>query len=205
MKDEFEVVAAEFRHESPPTKGSRFIAAVAPAETPEQAEAFVANMRAEAPDATHHCWAYRVGRPCDRFRFSDDGEPGGSAGRPILQQIEGHNLTDTVCVIRRWFGGTKLGVGGLMRAYGGAAARALDQVPRKTVLLMERFRVTVPYDCSSPVEALLKSRGLQPLHAEYGAEIRLHLEVACRDREAIERELRDRTSGRAVIEAWGSP
>ncbi|MEM7306869.1 MAG: YigZ family protein [Planctomycetota bacterium] len=200
MSDEFEVPAGELRHETPPVKGSRFLASIAPAETVEEAEAYLAGIRAEAPEATHHCWAYRIGRPCDRFRFSDDGEPGGSAGRPILQQIEGHGLTDTICVVTRWYGGTKLGVGGLIRAYGGCAARALDLVPRRVRVLTSLLRLDFPYDCAGAVEGFLAAHSLAPRSSDYGAAVRLVLEVPRRDVEALSRELRDRTAGRVEID-----
>ncbi|MAB80950.1 MAG: IMPACT family protein [Planctomycetes bacterium] len=199
MADEYDVLAEEFRHETDPTKGSRFIASLAPATTPEEAETFVARVRTEGPSATHHCWAYRVGRPCDRFRFSDDGEPGGSAGRPILQQIEGHGLTDTACVVTRYYGGTKLGVGGLIRAYGGCAARALDLAPKRVHVVTVALHVAFPYDCSGAVQGLLAARKIEPVSAEYSEEVRMVFEVALRDSEDFERELRDRTAARARI------
>jgi uncharacterized YigZ family protein len=106
---------------------SRFIAVAAPAADPQQALAFIE----ESSDtgATHNCWAYRIGQ---QYRFSDDGEPGGTAGRPILQAIEGQGLDHVAVVVTRWYGGIKLGAGGLARAYGGCAAECLrlaDRVP----------------------------------------------------------------------------
>jgi len=200
VTDSFDVVAAEYRHESDPIKGSRFVATVSPAPTPAEAEAVVARVRAADPNATHHCWAYRTGRPCDRFRFSDDGEPGGSAGRPILQQIEGHGLTDTVVVVTRWFGGTKLGIGGLIRAYGGCTARALDLAPKKTLLLTRRVAASFPYECLSAVQRVLAAHQLEPLEAEYGEAVAMTLEVPVCELEDFRRELRDRTAGRIQLD-----
>ncbi len=200
MDDEFLIPASEFELESPPTKGSRFLARIAAAESAESAEAFVDRIRGADPDATHHCWAYRTGRPCDRFRFSDDGEPGGSAGRPILQQIEGHGLTDTVCVVTRWYGGTKLGVGGLIRAYGGAAARALDRLPTERVLLQRRVSLSLPYEHLSAVQRMLELRSLTLLSSDYGELVRFELDLPLRDVESFGTELRDRTSGQVRLE-----
>ena len=199
MDDEFQTIAEEFRHEIPPVKNSRFLAAIAPAQTVEEAEDFLARIRAEAPGANHHCWAYRIGRPCETFRSSDDGEPGGSAGRPILQQIEGHELTDTIVVVTRFFGGTKLGVGGLMRAYGGCAGKALDLAPRRVVVVTERLHLTAPYECEGAIQGFFAARKLKPVTSEYGASIEWTLDVPRRMREELEGELRDRTAGRIQI------
>jgi uncharacterized YigZ family protein len=118
-------VAEPVRHESAPVKGSRFVASVRPVGSEAEARAFHTSVAAEMPDASHHCWAWRIAAPVID-RAGDDGEPGGSAGRPILAQLSGRDLVDTAVVVSRWFGGTKLGVGGLVRAYGGAAGEALD-------------------------------------------------------------------------------
>lgn len=199
MTLEFRTVAGEHRHEIDPIKGSRFLTSVAPAADPDEAEAFVARIRAELAGATHNCWAWRCGRDGEVFRSSDDGEPSGSAGRPILQQIEGHGLTNVAVVVTRWFGGTKLGVGGLMRAYGGAAGKTLDRTPCKVVVVTRRLVVEHPYECSGAVQRLLAAHGLEPLEATYEANVRLVLEIPERDAPAFERELLDRTAGRARL------
>ncbi|MCA9739293.1 MAG: YigZ family protein, partial [Gemmatimonadetes bacterium] len=126
MADGDVTVARAVRVEIPRIKGSRFIADLVPVSDAAQADAAVDAARAAFPDARHHCFAWRVGARGDTFRFGDDGEPAGSAGRPILQHLEGLDVTDAVLVVTRYFGGTKLGVGGLIRAYGGAAAAALE-------------------------------------------------------------------------------
>jgi uncharacterized YigZ family protein len=108
---------------------SRFLANAANVATPAEALAFVdAVVQA---DATHNCWAYRMGQ---QYRFNDDGEPAGTAGKPILQAIDGQGLDDVVVVVTRWFGGIKLGAGGLMRAYGGCAAECLRGAARRELI-----------------------------------------------------------------------
>ena len=199
MEDEHLIPAAEFRYEAPTIKGSRFVVDLGPASTPEEAEAFLERVRAVAPGATHHCWAWRLGRPSDRFRSSDDGEPSGSAGRPILMQLEGHGVTDIVCVVTRWFGGTKLGVGGLMRAYGGSAGQALDRAPTRTVVETVRLHITCPYQDAGTIKGFLSHHNLQPATESYGESIVLELDVPRRDQAALESELRDRTAGRVVF------
>ena len=200
MAHEIHTLAAEFRHEGERIKGSRFIATVAPSPTVAAAEGFVERIRSEFPAATHHCWAYRVGPTGEAFRASDDGEPGGSAGRPILQQLEGHGLTNAVVVVTRWYGGTKLGVGGLMRAYGGAAGHALDRAERRIVILKRRLDVRFPYDCTGAVQGLLSAHGIEPASADYGAAVHMVLDVPERDLEEFTSALRDRTAGRVEME-----
>lgn len=119
-----QTVLQSLRYEGDPVKGSRFIVDVAPVSDETDAKALVAAAASEFADASHHCSAWRLVSPMIE-RASDDGEPGGSAGRPILAQIAGRDLVDVAVVVTRYFGGTKLGVGGLVRAYGGAAGEAL--------------------------------------------------------------------------------
>ena len=154
MRLDFRTVRGPSRYEPERTKGSRFIAAISPAQDVQAAEAFVASLRSEYDDASHHCFAWRLGPDGETFRSSDDGEPGGSAGRPILLQIEGHDLTDTVVVVTRYFGGTKLGVGGLVRAYGGAAGQALDRAEILITEITRTLHIEYPYECTGAVEAL---------------------------------------------------
>ena len=140
-----------------------------------------------------------MGRDGELFRSSDDGEPGGSAGRPILQQVEGHELTELVIVVTRWFGGTKLGVGGLMRAYGGAAGQTLDRAPLATVVITRRLIVEHPYECSSAVSALFSARSIEPVAANYDVDVRLELLLPEDDVQGFCDELRNCTSARAAV------
>jgi uncharacterized YigZ family protein len=198
--EQYRTLAAPLRHEIERIKGSRFIAEVAPVVSPDQALARVEALRREFHDARHHCWAYRLGAGGDRFRFNDDGEPSGSAGRPILQQIDGRELTDVVAVVVRYFGGTKLGVGGLVRAYGGAAGAALDHAGIRTVTVTEEVAVAYPYEVSGEVQRLLTASDLRPASADYGETIRLVLRVPIRDVDGWVARLRDVTAGRATVE-----
>ena len=135
---------------------SRFLARAARADDAAAAAAFIA--RASEREATHNCWAWRIG---GQYRFNDDGEPGGSAGRPILAAIDGQGFDRVAVVVTRWFGGVKLGVGGLVRAYGGCAAECLRLAER--VALVERVRARI--DCAYAEAPLLYSR-----LADFGAE-----------------------------------
>ena len=110
---------------------SRFITTAAPAGTSEAARAFIASIRAEFPDATHHCYAFVAGPPGStaQIGMSDDGEPGGTAGRPMLAVLLGSGIGDIAVVVTRYYGGTKLGTGGLVRAYSGGVKAVLDALP----------------------------------------------------------------------------
>jgi uncharacterized YigZ family protein len=137
-------------------KKSRFLAQAAPVQTPAQALEFVREI--SDPAATHNCWAYRIGQD---YRFNDDGEPGGTAGRPILQAIEGQGIDRAVVVVTRWYGGIKLGAGGLARAYGGTAAECLRLADRTPIVAMARLGIS----CEFAELALLKAR-LRELDAD---------------------------------------
>jgi uncharacterized YigZ family protein len=128
-------------------KGSRFIGQVQPAAGREQAEASLAQIRKRWHDATHHCFAWRVGyADQESNRSSDDGEPSGTAGRPILQALCASQLSDVLLVVTRYFGGVKLGTGGLARAYAQAAAQTLQQAGRRQVVLSELLKFELPYE-----------------------------------------------------------
>lgn len=203
MIEEYRAPAGVIEHETDKVKGSRFIARVGFAADAEDAERFVAAMRADHRDASHHCYAYRLAPESGAFRANDAGEPGGSAGRPILQQIEAHGLHHTVVVVARWFGGVKLGVGGLIRAYGGAAAEALAMTPVRVVRVTRQLVVTFPYEVSGAVQGALAAAGLVPVASEYGETVTLTLEVPVGAVARAMEELRDRTSGVAQVREVG--
>lgn len=190
-------VAAAAEHEDV-VKGSRFIASVAPLASAADADALVTARRAADPDASHHVWAWRWG---DALRWSDDGEPAGSAGRPVSEVLLKRDLDRVAVVVTRYFGGTKLGVGGLVRAYGGAAARALDRAGTRRVLARERWGVRVPY---ASVDAVLRAAGdddsVVACDCAYdagGAVVTLELVASAAD--GWERQLADLTRGRAAM------
>jgi len=190
----------EYRFEPEKIKGSRFIACLAPAGSEEEAEAFVRKIRAEFDDARHVCWAFRVGDEGEHVRSSDDGEPAGSAGRPILAQLEGHDVIHCVVAVVRYFGGVKLGVGGLVRAYGGAAGKCLDRCGLTPVILTTRLQIEHDYPCSRAVKAAMHHLGLTALEPDFGQQVRFAVEVPREDLESFRRELIERTSGQVRID-----
>lgn len=131
-------------------KGSRFLAEAHPVSSVEEADDVLAAIRKRDYDATHHCSAYKVGPDGLTFRYNDDGEPNSSAGLPIFRQIEGRNLTNTLVVVIRYYGGTKLGTGGLVRAYGEAASLALDGAEVEEIIPRSTLRFVFDYDDTSP-------------------------------------------------------
>lgn len=191
--------AAEHTVEIPKVKGSRFIATVAPARSPVEAEDLVEIVRGRYPDARHWCFAWRLAGADGRFRACDDGEPSGSAGRPILRQLDSRGLADAVLVVTRYFGGTKLGVGGLIRAYGAAAAAVLDEAPVRETLVTRLAVVTHGYEDSGAVRAALSACGVEPISAEYGELVRLVCPVPPSRLEAFREAIEDRTAGRVEV------
>ncbi|MFT3756678.1 MAG: YigZ family protein [Pseudoxanthomonas sp.] len=173
-------------------KHSRFIAHATPVASPEAALAFVDAVG--DVDATHNCWAYRVG---GEYRSSDDGEPSGTAGRPILAAIDGQGYDRVAVVVTRWYGGIKLGAGGLVRAYGGAAAECLRRGERLPLVEMRELTLMVSFDELGQAHAALAVFNAEKLSEEFtenGACLRLRLPA---DRtQALKSHLRDATRDR---------
>ena len=176
--------------------GSRFIALAFPVETEDQVREIVASLRKEYHDARHHCYAYRLGYRGDRFRANDDGEPSGSAGRPILGQIDSMGLSDVLVVVVRYFGGIKLGIPGLIRAYRTSTADALGRAEIVEKVAGKRFRLTFDYLSMNGVMKVLKDLGLSPAGQDFGLQCSLEVRV----RLALEEDFRSRLSGIAVLQ-----
>lgn len=158
-------------------RGSRFIASAFPVSSKEELEKEIRNARKEFHDATHSPYAFRLGAGGDRFKSSDDGEPAGTAGRPILAMIDKYKLTNVLVVVTRYFGGTKLGRGGLARAYSLAAENALGQSEIVTVPVEEELTLTFPYTEVAGVMQLLSSVRARILDADYSEEVRLRIGI----------------------------
>jgi len=177
VSDEYHTAKGRGSHEIK-VKGSRFIASVAPIDSEEKAKRFVEEISRKYFDATHNCYAYRVGHGDGAiFRFSDAGEPFGTAGRPILEAIESRDLTNVVVVVSRYFGGTKLGTGGLVRAYKESAVAVLDKVGLITAFLTDDFALSFPYGLTKEVRQLLGKYDARVLSEEYGQRTSLTVRV----------------------------
>ncbi|WP_460799845.1 IMPACT family protein [Microbacterium sp. GXF0217] len=137
-------------------KKSRFIAHVSPVASPEEADAVIARIRKQYWDARHNCSAQVTGTTGDRARSSDDGEPSGTAGIPMLEVLRRRDLTDVVAVVTRYFGGVKLGAGGLVRAYSSAVSEALDAAVLRDRMLLSRATITVPHGDAGRFDNLIR-------------------------------------------------
>jgi len=188
-------LTAPVRHEADVRK-SRFLALAAPIESPEAAQAFLDASR--DPQATHNCWAWRFGA---QYRFHDDGEPGGTAGRPILQAIESQGYDRVAVLVIRWFGGIKLGTGGLARAYGGTAAECLRLADRTELREECRVLCDCPYADMDRVQARLLAAGARIEQADFdGRGVIWRLVVARADATGLEALYTDLTRGRGRFE-----
>lgn len=204
MSDSYRTIAEALQHEPDKTKGSRHIANVFPVQNAEQIEACLAAVRERMADASHHAYAWRLGRGENDFRYSDDGEPSGSAGRPILKHIDGQDLTDVLVVVTRYFGGTKLGTGGLVRAYGGAAQEALELADIVEVIPHATVAIQHAYEDSGAIASVLNAFDLQPSKSDYGSQVDVEVSVPQVQAEEFERAIRDATAARARIEVTAS-
>ncbi len=171
-------------------KGSRFLAVIGPAADEAAAKARLAALERELPDATHHCWAWRLGSP-PRERSSDAGEPAGTAGMPMLQVLRGAGLSDVMAVVVRWFGGTKLGKGGLARAYAAAVREALSGLSMAARVPTARIAVEIPYEKVGAVKRLLRPPEVELEAEEYSASARLRLAIHEDRLEALREALAD--------------
>ena len=176
-------------------KHSRFLAQAAPVETTDAALAWLGDIA--VPDATHNCWAYRIG---DDYRSSDDGEPAGTAGRPILAAIDGQGFDRIVVVVTRWYGGIKLGAGGLVRAYGGSAAECLRTASRQPLITRRVIQLRASFDDIGAVHAAMTGFNAEKLEEAFSTDgVRLRLSLPADRVDALSAQLRDATRGRVRI------
>lgn len=185
-------------------KKSRFIATVMPVKTQEEVDEFLGELRKTYWNATHNCFAYQIGERNEIQRFSDDGEPQGTAGKPILDVLKGEELRDTAIVVTRYFGGTLLGTGGLVRAYGRSAKEGVLAAGILECILMRRYLVTIPYTLVGKVQYLLNENGYITEDSVYTDDVTIHVlveEDAC---DPFKKQIIEATSGEAILEESGS-
>ncbi|MGC9496893.1 YigZ family protein [Streptomyces sp. WG7] len=202
MQDEYRTVARAGVHETEINR-SRFLCALAPAATEQEAQAFVAAVRKEHADANHNCWAYVIGADAAVQKASDDGEPGGTAGVPMLQMLLRRDMRYVVAVVTRYFGGVKLGAGGLIRAYGGAVGEALDDLG---TLTRRRFRlatVTVDHQRAGKLQNDLRTAGRAVRDVRYDEAVTIEIGLPEADVAAFRSWLADATAGSAGFELGG--
>lgn len=186
--------ASEHREE---IKGSLFLAYAIRAETPEAAFEFLRGLAGRHPDASHLCWAYRIG---SQYRFSDAGEPGGTAGQPIFRAIEGQGLDQVAVGVVRYFGGTKLGAGGLARAYGGVAAEALRAAEKRRESPQQHVVVQVPFEHVGHLYHILDTLGVAERRERFDEQgLSLSARIASSEIDRLEALLRDATRDHYVL------
>ncbi len=176
---------------------SRFITTAAPAGTVEAARAFIAEVRAEFPDATHNCFAYVVGPPGStaQIGMSDDGEPSGAAGRPMLAVLLGSGVGDIAVVVTRYWGGIKLGTGGLVRAYGGGVKAVLEALAVREKVAWRTLLASGPYSLITPVVRLLPEFEATIAEQMFAADVTWHITVPEERADALAAALVDLSHG----------
>jgi YigZ family protein len=177
-------------------KKSRFIADVRKVESEEEATAFIEEIKKKYWDARHHCSAFVIGQKGQLTRCSDDGEPSGTAGRPMLEVLLGEGICDIAVVVTRYFGGVLLGTGGLVRAYSAAVKEGLKNCVTGYRRLGTEIEVQTDYTGLGKLQYLLASRQISPIGEEYGADVKLRLLIPAEEAEDLRTELTDALNGR---------
>ena len=166
-------------------KGSRFISIAIPVSDQEEIKPIIEKIKKEHHEARHHCYAYMIGHERLAWRVNDDGEPSGTAGRPILGQINSYGLTNIIIVVSRYFGGTLLGVSGLINAYRSAAASAIENTEIIEKTLQEYYEITYPYISMNDVMRILKEENVGQSEQSFDLECRILLNFRISVKEKI--------------------
>lgn len=181
-------------------KKSRFIATVRPVSTEEEAVAFIDEMKKKYYDARHNCSAFVIGSKGELTRSSDDGEPSGTAGRPMLEVLTGSGIRNVAVVVTRYFGGVLLGTGGLVRAYSGAVKMALEQCETITRRFGVQLMIRTDYNGVGKIQYLLGSRNVVIQDSVYAADVEMKVLVPIEEYEKLCKELVEATNGRVGLE-----
>lgn len=192
---EFISVANEFRHEYIVEK-SRFITTICPCSTETDAQDFINRINKEFWDARHNCTAYALGPNQEQQRSSDNGEPSGTAGKPMLEVLKKTGITNVAVVVTRYFGGIKLGAGGLIRAYSHSVSETLQLAPKELHTTRMQLQTTIDYALYGSLERYLQNTQLH-YEATFGEQIELTILVPPNDIERIQKELQDMSHGAA--------
>lgn len=175
---------------------SRFIATIGRADSVEKAKAFIQSVRDEMPDATHHVYAFKIGYGGSVTEgMTDDGEPSGTSGPPVLAVLRGADIGDVVIVVTRYFGGTKLGTGGLVRAYGGAAKDAVAALPIEIKIEKHYIGLTVPYSFFERLKILLDEHHAAIESEEFDAEVTVYAHIPVNQFDTLRTAIQNLTAG----------
>lgn len=181
-------------------KKSRFIATVRPVESEEEAAAFIEEMKKKYYDARHNCSAFVIGSNAQLTRSSDDGEPSGTAGRPMLELLLGSGIRNAAAVVTRYFGGTLLGTGGLVRAYSGVLKQALEQCETARQHFGVKIKIKVDYNAVGKIQYILASRKIETEDSVYAADVEMTVIAPIEEYDRLCKEIVEATSARAEIE-----
>ena len=195
-------IPAAFQRSESEVERSRFITSIKAAETPEEALAFVTRLKQEFPDANHNCWAYLIGPPgrSDRIGLSDDGEPHGAAGKPMLTVVQHSNIGDIVVVVTRYFGGIKLGKGGMVKAYTRAVQSALEQLEKTEKIDWRELQISFDYAQLSGIERLLPDLEVEIIDRQFSDQICLQLKFPAEQAQKLREQLTNLTAGKISIQ-----
>ncbi|MBR5236020.1 MAG: YigZ family protein [Clostridia bacterium] len=196
MKKDYRTIKRSGRDELIEKK-SRFIATVRPVTTEAEALSLIQDMRKEFSDANHNVYAYIV-RENNIARYSDDGEPGGTAGMPVMEVLKQEDLTDVAVVVTRYFGGTKLGAGGLVRAYSKATKMGIDKGIISIMTDCTLLQITVQYDQYNRLQYLLEQEGLTIEDATFGQDVAATVCIRTQDLEDLQKKIIESTNGSAA-------
>lgn len=181
-------------------KKSRFIATVRKCETEEEAVSFIEEMKKQYWDARHNCSAFVIGSKAELTRCSDDGEPGGTAGRPMLEVLLGEGIRNIAVVVTRYFGGTLLGTGGLVRAYSGAVKAALQNCKTGVMRFGYEIKVTTDYNGIGKILYLIGQESIEPISSDYGEEVSLTLLISAEKTDYLQKAMIEVTCGKVQFE-----
>lgn len=199
MSSDYLTIKASGQHEIE-IKKSQFICSLERVTSKEAADAFIQTVRDDNPKANHNCFAYMIGQKDEIQRESDDGEPSGTAGVPILEVLKMMHLHDVCAVVTRYFGGTKLGAGGLIRAYSNATSRAIEQVGLVKKVMQRDLTVTVSYANFDKLSYFLTQQDLPTASTEYGTDVTVHIAINLDQLETVQAAITNRLAGQVLIE-----
>ncbi|MBI9103305.1 MAG: YigZ family protein [Spirochaetales bacterium] len=183
-------------------KKSRFIGSVHPVDSPEEARSIVKEVRKENPGCRHVVHAFIIGRGAEIQGMSDDGEPSGTAGKPVLEVLKGSGLTGTLITVVRYFGGVKLGTGGLVKAYTQSAQLAVGSVKIRELIRRRAFALTIPYPLYEGFKKMILPLSLEILNEDFGSEIDISGILPFDNQADMEQMMADLTAGKTFI-LWG--
>ncbi len=202
MSSSYLVAANEVCQEIIVTR-SRFICYLAPCQSNEAAKSFLKQIQKLHPQATHHCYAFVSSHPLDSqsYGFSDDGEPSGTAGRPMLSVLQGSGIGEIIAIVVRYFGGTKLGTGGLQRAYSASVREALADIQKKTKIAMVHKTLACQYTQVNDVLHLIEKSGGEILEQDFQSDVKLSLLIPVDNVQQVKEQLQMLSSGQLALQS----